>query len=154
MNHESAVLFDATSRIHLGLSGKNLERSVAFYRTLFGQEPTKTRPHYAEFEVADPPVKLSLKEVGGEIRPSNPVANIGIQVKSTETVRAIADRLTEVGLKTRIEENATCCHPVQNKVCATDPDGTQWEVYVGLDNGGSDPTQCDCCRASLCGCCS
>ena len=56
MSHESAVPFQTSRRIHLGLAVKSLGRSVAFYRTLFGQEPTKTRPGYAKFEVAEPPV--------------------------------------------------------------------------------------------------
>lgn len=121
MNQESAVQFDTLSRIHMGLAVKDLDRSVFFYRTLFGQEPTMTRPHYAKFEVAEPPVNLLLNEVGGESGPGNPVAHFGIQVKSTEVVKAIADRLTEVAVETRIEENVTCCFAVQNKVWTADP---------------------------------
>ena len=82
MKNESAVQFETDSRIHMGLAVRNLERSVAFYRTLFGQGPTKTRPGYAKFEVAEPPVNLALNEVGGATGPNNPVAHFGIQVKS------------------------------------------------------------------------
>lgn len=74
MNSMSAVQFNKESRIHMGLPVKNLERSVGFYRIIFGQEPTKTRPGYAKFEVAEPPVNLSLNEVGGETGPNNPVS--------------------------------------------------------------------------------
>ena len=116
MKHESAVEFETNSRIHMGLAVKNLERSVAFYRSLFGQEPTKTRPRYAKFEVAEPPVNLALNEVGGDTGPNNPVAHFGIQVKSTEAVKTIAGRLKDAGLKTKTEENVTCCYAVQNKV--------------------------------------
>ena len=137
MNHESAVEFGTNSRIHMGLAVKNLERSVAFYRTLFGQEPTKTRPRYAKFEVAEPPVNLALNEVGGATGPNNPVAHFGVQVKSTEAVNAVADRLRDAGLETAVEDNVTCCYAVQNKVWATDPDGNKWEVYVVLDNDGA-----------------
>ena len=147
MNQESAVQFDTLSRIHIGLAVKDLDRSVFFYRTLFGQEPTKTRPHYTKFEVAEPPVNLSLNEVRDETGPSNPVAHFGIQLKSTEVVKAIADRLTEVGVETRIEENVTCCYAVQYKVWTTDPDGNRWEVYVVLDNNAAHQHCClsDCC---------
>src|SRR5688500_15448356 len=93
MNHESAVEFETDSRIHMGLALKCLERSVAFYRSLCGQEPTKTRPRYAKFEVAEPPVNLALNEVGGDTGPNNPVAHFGIQVKTTELVKVIANRL-------------------------------------------------------------
>jgi catechol 2,3-dioxygenase-like lactoylglutathione lyase family enzyme len=137
MNHESAVQFETNSRIHMGLAVKNLERSVGFYKALFGQEPTKNRPHYAKFEVAEPPVNLALHEVGGATGPNNPVAHFGVQVKSTIAVTEVADRLKEAGLETRAEGNVTCCYAVQNKVWATDPDGNRWEVYVVLDNDGA-----------------
>ena len=84
MKNESAVQFETHSRIHMGLAVKSLERSIAFYSTLFGQGPTKTRPRYAKFEVAEPPVNLAINEVGGATGPNNPVAHFGIQVKSTE----------------------------------------------------------------------
>jgi catechol 2,3-dioxygenase-like lactoylglutathione lyase family enzyme len=137
MKHESAVEFETNSRIHMGLAVKSLERSVAFYRTLFGQEPTKTRTRYAKFEVAEPPVNLALNEVGGDTGPNHPVAHFGIQVKTTEAVKQIANRLKTSGLETRAEENVTCCYAVQYKVWATDPDGNKWEVYVVLDNDGA-----------------
>jgi catechol 2,3-dioxygenase-like lactoylglutathione lyase family enzyme len=86
VKNESAVQFETDSRIHMGLAVQNLERSVAFYRTLFGQQPTKTRPRYAKFEVAEPPVNLALNEVGGATGPNNPVAHFGIQVKTSAAV--------------------------------------------------------------------
>jgi catechol 2,3-dioxygenase-like lactoylglutathione lyase family enzyme len=147
MTEESAVQFDTNSRIHMGLAVKDLKRSTAFYRTLFGQEPTKTRPHYAKFEVAEPPVNLSLNEVGGETGPCNSVAHFGIQVKSTEAVKAAAARLAEAALETRAEVKVTCCYAVQNRIWATDPDGNKWEVYVVLDNNGAHRT------ASTSACC-
>lgn len=147
MKNESAVQFETESRIHMGLAVRDLERSVAFYRTLFGQEPTRTRPRYAKFEVAEPPVNLSLNEVGGSTGPNNPVAHFGIQVKSTKAVKTVADRLIAAGLETRNEENVACCYAVQNKVWATDPDGNKWEVYLVLDNDGThhQSSQDACC---------
>jgi catechol 2,3-dioxygenase-like lactoylglutathione lyase family enzyme len=154
MKTESAVQFETDSRIHMGLAVKNLERSVAFYTTLFGQCPTKTRPRYAKFEVAEPPVNLALNEVGGATGPNNAVAHFGIQVKSTQAVVKVADRLKSVGLETAAENNVTCCYAVQNKVWATDPDGNKWEVYVVLDNDGKrhHSSEAECC-ADKPGCC-
>lgn len=86
MSPESAVQFETVSRIHMGIVVRDLAKSIAFYRVLFGQEPTKTRPHYAKFEVAEPPVNLSLNESGGATGPNNAVAHFGIQVKSTAAV--------------------------------------------------------------------
>lgn len=154
MKNESAVKFATDSRIHMGLAVKNLERSLAFYRILFGEGPTKTRPGYAKFEVAEPPVNLALNAVTGETGPRHPVTHFGIQVKSTEAVQATAGRLTQAGIATDVEENVTCCYAVQNKIWATDPDGNKWEVYVVLDNEAKQhhSSQTECC-ADKPGCC-
>jgi catechol 2,3-dioxygenase-like lactoylglutathione lyase family enzyme len=161
MRSESAVQFETESRIHMGLAVKDLQRSVAFYRTLFGRGPTKARPRYARFEVAEPPVNLALNEVGGDTGPNNPVAHFGVQVKSTAAVKAIAARLEAAGLETVVEEGVTCCYAVQDKIWATDPDGNRWEVYVVLDDAApqhhsAESTCCadtpDCCedKAACC----
>lgn len=154
MKNESAVQFETESRIHISLAVNSLERSITFYTTLLGQGPTKTRPRYAKFEAAEPPVNLALNEVGDATGPSNPVAHFGIQVKSSEAVSVVADRLKGAGWETSIEEKLTCCYAVQNKVWATDPDGNKWEVYVVLDNDGTQhqSSQTECC-ADQPGCC-
>jgi catechol 2,3-dioxygenase-like lactoylglutathione lyase family enzyme len=154
MTNESAVQFATDRRIHMGLAVHNLERSVAFYSTLLGRGPTKTRPRYAKFEVAEPPVNLALNEVGGPTGPNNPVAHFGIQVKSTKAVAEVAARLRAAGLETAVEENVTCCYAVQDKVWATDPDGNKWEVYVVLDNDAPrHQSSQDACCSDRPGCC-
>jgi catechol 2,3-dioxygenase-like lactoylglutathione lyase family enzyme len=153
VKNESAVQFETDSRIHIALAVGSLERSVAFYRTLLGQGPTKARPRYAKFEVAEPPVNLALNEVGGETGPTHPVAHFGIQVKSTGAVRIVADRLRAAGLETAAEDNVKCCYAVQNKVWATDPDGNKWEVYVVLDNHAAHHHSSSACCADKPGCC-
>ncbi len=147
MSAESAVAFATASRIHMGLAVKDLAQSVAFYSTLFGQPPSKTRPHYAKFEVAEPPVNLSLNEVGGQTGPCNSVAHFGVQVKSTAAVQEAGQRLAAAGVATRVEEEVSCCYAVQNKIWATDPDGNPWEVYVLLDNNAAShaSSQGECC---------
>jgi catechol 2,3-dioxygenase-like lactoylglutathione lyase family enzyme len=155
MSNESAVEFATNSRIHLGLAVSSLEASSSFYRALFGQEPTKVRPRYAKFEVAEPPVNLTLNEVSGETGPNNPVSHFGIQVKSSEALSKSATRLEQAGIATRVEDQVTCCYAVQNKVWARDPDGNQWEVYMVLDDQAAHqhalPDEC-CVEAT--GCCS
>jgi catechol 2,3-dioxygenase-like lactoylglutathione lyase family enzyme len=134
MTHESAVQFATASRIHMGIAVRDLAKSIAFYRLLFGQEPTRSRPHYAKFEIAEPPVNLSLNENGGATGPNNPVVHFGIQVKSTRAVEVAALRLLQAGYETKVEDHVTCCYAVQNKVWVQDPDGNKWEIYVVLDN--------------------
>lgn len=147
MSTNAAVQFETESRIHMGLAVRSLDRSIAFYTALFGQPPTKTRPQYAKFDLVEPPVNLSLNEVGGQPGQNNPVTHFGIQLKSSEAVKRIADRLQQAGLETRIEENVTCCYAVQDKVWVSDPDGNNWEVYVVLDNDGQQhaSSQSSCC---------
>ena len=121
----------------MALAVSNLEQSKAFYRSLFGQGPTKERPRYAKFEVAEPPVNLAINEADVFTAPSNAVAHFGVQLKSTAAVHEIADRLAKDGFETEPEDHVTCCYAVQNKVWATDPDGNKWEVYVLLDDNGA-----------------
>ncbi len=137
MKRESAVEFATASRIHIALAVQNLEQSLAFYRVLFGQEPTKTRPRYAKFEVAEPPVNLALNEVPEVVTPNHVVAHFGVQVKTTQAVQDLATRLQIAGFATVPEEHVTCCYAVQNKIWATDPDGNRWEIYVLLDDNGA-----------------
>lgn len=148
MTHDSAVQFESNSRIHMGLAVRDIAQSVDFYRVLLGQEPTKTRPGYARFEAADPPVNLALNASTASTGPNDPVTHFGIQVKSSSHVDTIARRLRAAGYPTRLETNVTCCYAVQNKVWATDPDGNRWEVFVVVDDAGSvhAPASSDCCR--------
>lgn len=50
------------SRVQLALRVSDLEGSIAFYSRLFGAAPAKRRPGYANFAVAEPPLKLVLIE--------------------------------------------------------------------------------------------
>ncbi|HRX82727.1 MAG: VOC family protein [Planctomycetaceae bacterium] len=147
MSNNSVVQFETESRIHMGLAIKDLEKSVAFYTSLFGQPPTKTRSRYAKFEVSDLPVNLSLNEVGGETGPNNPVAHFGVQLKSSAAVKDIAEWLGRAGVAKETEDQVTCCYAVQDKVWASDPDGNRWEVYVVLDDNAAQvhSTASECC---------
>lgn len=146
MKHESAVDFATNARIHIALAVNDLERAVAFYRVLFGQEPTKTRPQYAKFEVAEPPVNLALNESAEHSAPSNAIAHFGIQVKSTSAVDEMIGRLKKAHKPAAVEEQVTCCYAVQNKVWTNDPDGNKWEIYVLLNDDaaqhGSSASSC------------
>jgi catechol 2,3-dioxygenase-like lactoylglutathione lyase family enzyme len=137
MTSESAVQFNTNSRVHMGLVVSDLQRSIAFYRMLLGQAPDKVRPHYAKFEVAEPPLNISLNETGGPTGPNNSIAHFGIQLKAIGPVKEIGQRLAKAGYALTTEENVTCCYAIQTKVWATDPDGNKWEIYVLLDDNGS-----------------
>ena len=130
--NNSAVEFATNNRVHVAINVSNVEQSLPFYRTLFAQEPTKLRPGYAKFEVAEPPVNFTLNE-NAQFQPGGTLSHFGIQVKSTGEVTAAKERFIQSGLATFDEENVTCCYAVQDKVWLTDPDGNQWETFVVLD---------------------
>ena len=149
MNRESAVTFTGNTRIHIGLGVENLDRSIEFYRTLFGQGPVKIREGYAKFEVSDPSVNLALNQVGSMAKNQRtPESHFGIQVQSTEMISEALTRFRAGGLETAVEEDATCCYAVQDKVWVTDPDGHHWEVFVVLEADAerhSKNTSSQCC---------
>jgi catechol 2,3-dioxygenase-like lactoylglutathione lyase family enzyme len=117
------------SRVQLALNVDNLDAAITFYSKLFNTEPAKRRPGYANFAVSEPPLKLVLIENPGEGGSFN---HLGVEVESSEAVRAESARLAKAGLFTEQEMNTTCCFAVQDKVWVTAPDDEKWEVYTKL----------------------
>ena len=116
------------SRLHLGLRVADLERSVAFYRTLFGTEPELVRSDYAKFEVADPPLQLALFP-GSAPAPGGSLHHAGIRVEEHGAFLATRDRLVTSGLADGPSAEVDCCYSRQEKLWVTDPDGNAWELY-------------------------
>lgn len=116
------------SRVQLALRVADLEAAVGFYSRLFDTQPAKRRPGYANFAIAEPPLKLVLLE--GEAGEPARMDHLGVEVATTDDVAAAANRLADAGLATRIEDDTTCCYAVQDKVWVTGPGGEPWEVYT------------------------
>jgi catechol 2,3-dioxygenase-like lactoylglutathione lyase family enzyme len=116
------------SRVQLALRVADLDAAVDFYSRLFAAEPAKRRPGYANFAIAEPPLKLVLLE--GEAGEATRMDHLGVEVPTSDEVTAATSRLADAGLATRVEENATCCYAVQDKVWVTGPGGEPWEVYT------------------------
>ncbi|MET9302978.1 ArsI/CadI family heavy metal resistance metalloenzyme [Micromonospora aurantiaca] len=116
------------SRVQLALRVSDLEGSVAFYSKLFGVEPAKRRPGYANFAVENPPLKLVLLE--GEPGLPTVMDHLGVEVATTEEVNAATSRLTESGLITLEENDTECCYALQDKVWVRGPGDEPWEVYT------------------------
>jgi catechol 2,3-dioxygenase-like lactoylglutathione lyase family enzyme len=133
------------SRVQLALRVAELEGSVAFYSKLFGTEPAKRRPGYANFAIAQPPLKLVLIE-GAPGEPTR-MDHLGVEVETTEEVTAAASRLAAEGLATATEEGTACCYALQDKVWATGPGGEPWEVYAVKGDAGvlGKPATSACC---------
>ncbi|GAA0943110.1 ArsI/CadI family heavy metal resistance metalloenzyme [Actinocorallia libanotica] len=116
------------SRIQLALRVADLEGSVAFYSKLFGAEPAKVRPGYANFAITEPPLKLVLIE--GEAGEPTRLDHLGVEVQTTDQVTAATTRLAEAGLATFEENDTSCCYALQDKVWVTAPGAEPWEVYT------------------------
>ena len=116
------------SRVQLALRVADLEGSIAFYSKLFGAQPAKRRPGYANFAIAEPPLKLVLIE-GAPGEPTR-MDHLGVEVETPAEVAAATARLAADGLATRTEEDTACCSAVQDKVWGTGPGDEPWEVYV------------------------
>ncbi|WP_030423229.1 ArsI/CadI family heavy metal resistance metalloenzyme [Streptomyces sp. SCSIO 75703] len=136
------------SRVQLALRVSDLEASIAFYSRLFGAAPAKRRPGYANFAVAEPPLKLVLIE--GEPGRETRLDHLGVEVASTEEVTAATARLAAAGLATVEEPDTTCCHALQDKVWVHGPGREPWEVYVvkaDADDGARTAAAPGCCGA-------
>jgi catechol 2,3-dioxygenase-like lactoylglutathione lyase family enzyme len=118
------------SRIQLALNVDDLDTSIAFYSTLFGTAPAKIRPGYANFVVADPPLKLVLIENPGE---GGSLNHLGVEVSDVDAVDSEQTRLAARGMSSIDERGTTCCYAKQDKFWVEGaPDGERWEVYTVL----------------------
>lgn len=116
------------SRVQLALRVSDLEASIGFYRSLFGVEPAKRRPGYANFAITEPPLKLVLIE--GEAGQPTVLDHLGVEVETTDEVTEATARLSELGLFTTVENDTTCCYALQDKVWVHGPGQEPWEVYT------------------------
>jgi catechol 2,3-dioxygenase-like lactoylglutathione lyase family enzyme len=116
------------SRVQLALRVPDLEASIAFYTKLFGTPPAKLRDGYANFAIAEPPLKLVLLQ--GEATEDTRMDHLGIEVDSATAVTDATRRLAASGLPTTEEADTTCCYALQDKVWVHAPGQEPWEVYV------------------------
>lgn len=150
------------SRVQLALNVSDLEAAIGFYSKLFGTDPAKVRPGYANFAVAEPPLKLVLIEGAGDPGTLN---HLGVEVETTTDVRAATARLQDQGMDTATEDEVSCCFAVQDKVWVDAPDGESWEIYTVLGDAeheagqlrtvepGGDALCCGSAQESAARCC-
>jgi catechol 2,3-dioxygenase-like lactoylglutathione lyase family enzyme len=120
------------SRVQLSINVSDFDTAVAFYSRLFGTEPAKLRPGYANFAIDDPPLKLVLNSPGNG--PGGTINHLGVEVGSTEDVTDAEARLARSGLEVEAAPCTVCCYARQDKVWAHDPDGVPWEYYTVLEH--------------------
>jgi hypothetical protein len=133
------LLEAAMSRVQLALNVDDIDDAITFYSKLFATAPAKVRPGYANFAVADPPLKLVLIENPGH---GGSVNHLGVEVDTTAEVTDTTTRLAGEGLATATEEQVSCCYAVQDKVWVDDPSGAPWEIYTVLADTETPPDVC------------
>jgi catechol 2,3-dioxygenase-like lactoylglutathione lyase family enzyme len=119
------------SRVQLALNVDDLDQAVVFYSKLFNAPPAKLRPGYANFAIAEPPLKLVLIENPGE---GGTLNHLGVEVGSTDDVINATARLSAAGLATATEDGVACCYARQDKVWVEGPSGEPWEIYTVLEH--------------------
>lgn len=117
------------SRLQLALNVENLEASIAFFSQVFATEPYKVRPGYANWEIADPPLKLVIFEAAGQ---GGTINHLGVETDDAEEVAAADGRFQALGITTTGVDDSTCCYAQKTETWISDPDGTRWEWYVKL----------------------
>jgi catechol 2,3-dioxygenase-like lactoylglutathione lyase family enzyme len=126
------------SRVQLALNVGDLDASIDFYTKLFKTPPAKVRENYANFAIAEPPLKLVLIAGQGDAGSLN---HVGVEVESTEEVAAAAARMEAEGAACNVREATSCCYAVQDKVWVSGPE-IPWEIYTVLGDadvlGGDD----------------
>lgn len=134
-------------RMHIHISVDNLVHSAAFYRQLFGAEPTVLKPDYAKWMLDNPHVNFAISQRG-----ETPGLNhLGIQVESAEELAEIQARLQAADMAMLTETGTTCCYAKSDKHWVQDPSGIAWEAYHTLDsaptfnNAGGEAAHTGCC---------
>ncbi|HEX4218689.1 MAG TPA: ArsI/CadI family heavy metal resistance metalloenzyme [Acidimicrobiales bacterium] len=140
------------SRVQLALNVTDIDEAVDFYTQLFGTEPAKRRPGYANFAVANPPLKLVLIE-NAEAQAGS-LNHLGVEVETTEEVTATQARLAGEGLATATEDQVNCCYAIQDKVWVDGPGGEPWEVYTVLAEADEDASTLRSADPSGAACCA
>lgn len=118
-------------RLQLALNVNDIDQAVDFYSKLFDVEPAKRKPGYANFAIANPPLKLVLFEVKDAAERLN---HLGVEVEEADEVATATERLKAAGLADLVEDEATCCYATQDKVWAIEPQGLRWEWYRVLED--------------------
>ena len=113
-------------RFHVNVSVSDLDQSIEFYRTLFGEEPAIRRDDYAKWMLDDPRVNFAIAESSK----SKGVNHVGVQADTLEELGDIQARLKKAGERTFDQPQAECCYAQSSKSWVRDPDDVAWETFV------------------------
>lgn len=113
-------------RLHIAISVDDLDRSLAFYVTLFGAAPSVRKPDYAKWMLDDPRVNFAISARGRQAG----LDHLGIQAETNDELSEIAGRLAAAGESLFEQQQTVCCYARSDKAWVTDPSGIAWESFV------------------------
>ena len=132
-------------RLQLALNVKNIDDAVQYYSKLFNSKPHKRKDGYANFAIANPPLKLVLLE---DKAADSRINHLGVEVLPGEDLNVEIDRLQQSSLVDKVEGQTNCCYAIQDKAWTTEPEGLKWEWYQIIDDNPAENTACEsgvCC---------
>jgi catechol 2,3-dioxygenase-like lactoylglutathione lyase family enzyme len=140
-------------RFHVHLSVADLEKSVAFYNTLFEAQPIVQHHDYAKWMLEDPKVNFAISQLGH----ATGLDHLGLQVESPQELYAMADSLKRANLAVLEQGAATCCYAQSEKGWVHDPQGIAWESFVtsgvsttyGVDRTARNNAAGACCAPAV-----
>lgn len=142
------------SRVHINIAVSDLQRSVNFYSTLFGTQPTKTRDDYANFRLDRPGLHLALVKAPKHAAGNSLARHYGVELFDNVDLNDWRNRLERAGVQLKIEEQVTCCYAVGDKFWAHDPDGNDWEFWIRTEEAdlmkGDSSAPCATGESSCC----
>jgi catechol 2,3-dioxygenase-like lactoylglutathione lyase family enzyme len=122
----------AQNTFHVALYVKDIPQAVAQYERILGIAPAKVKRDYAKFEIADPPVILSLNAAGSSH--AGQLSHLGIRYPGTGDVASEMVRVKNQGVPFFGQKDATCCYAKADKFWVEDADGVRWEMYSLIED--------------------
>ena len=115
-------------RLQLALNVTDLDEAVDFYTRMFDTPPYKIKPGYANWEIANPPLKLVIFE-RPDAEPGS-INHLGVETETAAEVVAAESRIAATGLTTSGIDDTICCFAEKVETWVQGPQGHKWEWYV------------------------
>ncbi len=113
-------------RFHVNLSVTDLSKSIDFYSSLFGIQPTVEKNDYAKWMLDDPRLNFSISTHGTQ----SGIDHVGIQAENENEFNEIRERLNSVETQVLEQTDVTCCYAQSTKSWVHDPNGIAWETFL------------------------
>ena len=114
-------------RFHVHVGVTDINKSVTFYSSLFGVEPTVVKADYAKWMLDDPPINFAISMRKGAVKG---IEHVGLQVENKDELEEVYGRLEAADRPVLDEGATTCCYAQSEKSWIADPDGVVWEAFL------------------------